>query len=157
MSTLNYSPVLQKLRIALLLVVIALSCAALSGIVASHHRVHDLFDLAPYVGATPDHIQSALLEQYPVGSTESIEIERAFRARGFEFTSAGPDRCSSKSDAQLTCTVNASCPAWRLLSESTKVRFLFDASKHLRSIDVSSRFVRCSANRASASQHLGNP
>jgi hypothetical protein len=125
--------------IPLFAVLFAICFVASVGSVASTDReVRRYLKIQSYVGIVPEHVQAAVTEYIPVGSSRN-QVGRALAAQ-----SIGTDKGSaceeSKDHRELTCELGIDHHAWELLRETYIIYFVFDSSSALRKVSVRSRF-----------------
>jgi hypothetical protein len=136
---------LHKLKLIFALLASLPLFVSTANVVAAGDHIHDVLAMPPYVGSTPDHIRSAILEHISVGRSQKKDVEASFRRWGFGKT--GDDRCDATEPLRLVCVSGASCPVWHLVSERFTVEFSFDRYATFRSLTVRSRFATCWGTR----------
>ncbi|MBV9038392.1 MAG: hypothetical protein JO182_28145 [Acidobacteriaceae bacterium] len=118
-----------------ILCLIFLTCV--TGVLSLHREVRKDFEMPAYMGAVPNHVQSAILHQVPLGSTKQ-EVDRYLQSRG-----VGQDGNSTcrwrEQEGQLNCVIGTHPPAWNLVREICLLSFVFDSDHKLRDVQVRSR------------------
>jgi hypothetical protein len=124
--------------ITLLAVLFSFCFVTSVGSVASTDKeVRRYLKLQSYVGIVPEHVQAAVTEYIPVGSSRN-EVERALAARSIG-TDSGSVCEESKDRGELTCELGIDHHVWELLRETYTIYFVFDSASALRKVSVRSR------------------
>jgi hypothetical protein len=124
--------------IILLAVLFAICFVTSVGSVASTDKeVRRYLKIQGYVGIVPEHVQAAVTEYIPLGSSRT-QVERALAAQGIG-TDKGSACDENRDHAELTCEIGIDHHAWELLRETYTIYFVFDSSSALRKVSVRSR------------------
>ena len=141
-----YAPGALRPRVTAKAVVgIALICLAfwltfltcISGILSTQKRIRADFQLADYLGAVPQQVQSAILAIEPIGTTRD-DVDRFLRSRGI-----GSDAASAcvMEGTQLRCVVGSASHFWNFVGENYVILFGFDSKNRLQSVEVKTALV----------------
>ena len=115
---------------ALLFALLFLSTAG--SIATMHSEVRHYLGMEDYVGVVPEHVEAAILDQTPLGTSyANVSRYLASRSIGADTTST----CQSSRDQRsLTCLLGIDHSAWTLVQASYTIGFEFDPAGKLRQV-----------------------
>ncbi len=116
---------------ALLLAVLFVSTAG--SVVSTHRQVKQYLSIPTYVGIVPDHVERAVLEQTPLGSSlEQVQGFLQSRSIGYD----GNSSCVAAGQNDLTCRLGTRHRLWQLLRETYVVVYHFDEAGRLAGVSA---------------------
>jgi hypothetical protein len=125
-----------KFVICLCFGLIFMTC--ISGVIRRQKEIQKYFGMPAYVGAVPEHIQSAVLKSTNLGSSRQ-EVDRFLQSRGIGID--GKSSCYTKDiQDRLTCAVGIDNYVWELVQERYAIVFDFDSHQKLMRIEVNTEF-----------------
>jgi hypothetical protein len=134
-KAIRYTPTVSPGSFAVSVALFALLFLSTGGsIIATHREVRHYLGMQDYIGLVPEHIEDALLQQLPIGSSLA-DVRHYLDAR-----SIGRDNrsaCFRTDQRSIVCILGIDHHRWELLRESYGIKFLFDASGKLQSLQAS--------------------
>lgn len=117
-----------------------LFATTIGSVVSTHRQVCQYIGMPAYVGVVPDHVEAAILQQVPLGS--SVDQVKGFLAAHSIGLDGGSSCAGPTSRRELICKLGTDHHPWELLRETYTISFQFDAPGRLQSVAARSEVFR---------------